>query len=154
DRPEETFNVSGAACPPWVFANLDGHGYYRTEYTPEILRAMAPHVGEALTAPERLSLAGDEWALVRAGRHSVADYLTLASAFGRERSSGVLRTVTGPLAFLRQYATTDATRPMFEAFVRTLMRPVFEDVGFAAGASDPDDRRELRAAVVAALGET
>jgi len=146
--------VAGAACPPWVFANLDGRGYYRTEYPPEMLRAMAPHVEEALTAPERLSLAGDEWALVRAGRHSVADFLTLASGLGRERSSGVLTTVTGPLAFLGEYATSDATRPRFEAFVRTLLRPLFDELGFAAGASDADDRRELRARVVAALGET
>src|SRR5947209_2735747 len=77
-------------CAPWVFVNAGAEGYYRTEYAPEMLRAMAPHVETDLTAPERLSLIGDEWALVRAGRHSVADYMTLASGFGAESSSGVL----------------------------------------------------------------
>jgi aminopeptidase N len=154
DRPEETFNVSGAPCAPWVFANLDGHGYYRTEYAPEMLRAMAPHVEDALTAPERLSLIGDEWALVRAGHHSVAEYLALASGFGREHTAGVLSALTSPFAFMREYLTTDATRPKLETFVRTLLEPLFHELGFTAAAGDSDDRRELRAIVVDALGAT
>ena len=32
------------ACAPWVFANAGAHGYYRTAYPPEMLRAMAPRV--------------------------------------------------------------------------------------------------------------
>jgi len=154
DRPEETFNVSGTACAPWVFANLDGHGYYRTEYSPEMLRAMAPHVQQALTPPERLSLVGDEWTLVRAGHHTVADFLTLATGFGQEKTSGVLSMVTGPLGFIRQYLATPATRPRVEEFVRTLLRPLYDDLGFTTRDGDSDDRRELRAVVVAALGRT
>jgi aminopeptidase N len=154
DRPEETFNVGGTACAPWVFANLDGRGYYRTEYAPEILRAMTPHVQQSLSAPERLSLVGDEWALVRAARHSVADFLTLVPAFGQEHTSGVLISATSPLAFIRQYLATTATRPRFEEFVRTLLQPLFAELGFTAADGEPDDRRQLRAVVVAALGET
>src|SRR5206468_6696680 len=128
--------------------------YYRTEYAPETLRALAPHVEEALTPPERLSLVGDEWALVRADHHTVGDYLSLAAGFTREHTSGVLSAITSPLAYLREYLTTDTTRPTFEAFVRTLLRPLFDELGFAAAPADPDDRRQLRAVVVAALGET
>jgi len=154
DRPEETFNVSGAACAPWVFANIDGRGYYRTEYPPDMLRAMAPHIQQTLTPPERLSLVGDEWALVRAARHSVADFLTLAPGFGQEHTSGVLSTVTSPLAFIHQYLATPAARPRFEAFVRSLLRPLFEELGLAAAEGDSDERRQLRAVVVSALGRT
>src|SRR5205814_3231976 len=77
DRAQETFNLREAGCREWTFANMDGRGYYRTEYSPEILRALAPRVEEALSAPERVSIVGDEWALVRAGRHTVAEYLGL-----------------------------------------------------------------------------
>ena len=69
-----------------MFANAGAQGYYRTAYSPEALRALAPRVQDVLTAPERLSLVGDEWALVRAGRHGVGDYLTLAAGFGNERT--------------------------------------------------------------------
>jgi aminopeptidase N len=116
------------------------------------LRAIAPDITTALTPPERLSLAEDEWALVRAGHHTVADYLTLAAGFGQEHTSGVLADVTTRLAFIADYLTTAATRPQMEAFIRSLIRPLFDELGFATVASESDDRRALRAAVVGALG--
>ena len=139
-------------CVPWVFANAGAHGYYRTEYPPDMLRAMAPHVEDALSAPERVSLVGDEWALMRAHHHSIADYLTLASGFGREQTSGVLAMVTQRLDYAREYLTTESSRPRFEAFTRTLVRPLFEQLGFAPKAADTDEQRQLRAVVIETLG--
>jgi aminopeptidase N len=139
-------------CAPWVFANAGAGGYYRTAYPREMLRAMAPHVQTALTAPERLSLIEDQWALVRAGRQGVDDFLTLATGFAREQTSGVLSLVTSRLAFIHDYLTTDATRPRFEALVRAQLRPSFDSLGVDAPAADDDDRRALRATVVSALG--
>ena len=119
-----------------------------------MLRAMAPDVLTALTAPERLSLVEDQWALVRAGRQGVADFLTLAAGFGREQTSGVLSLVTSRLGFVHDYLTTSATRPGFEAFVRAQFRPSFDSLGVDAAAGDDDDRRALRATVISALGTT
>jgi len=144
--------LPGNECAPWVFANAGAQGYYRTAYTSDMLRAIAPHAETDLTAPERLTLIDDEWALVHAGRHTAADYLTLAAAYGREHASGVLADLTNRLEFIEEYLTTDATRSRFEAFVRSLLRPLFDEIGFDAGASDSDDRRVLRATVVDALG--
>jgi aminopeptidase N len=146
-----TLTLPGA-CAPWVFANAGAHGYYRTAYPPEMLRALSPRVETDLTAPERLMLLDDEWSLVRAGRHTAGDYLTLAAGYGREHTSGVLEEVTRRLAIVNDDLTTDATRPTFEAFIRTLLRPLFDEVGFAGTASDTDDRRSLRATLIGALG--
>ncbi len=148
----QTLAVGADGCRPWVFANAGAQGYYRTAYAPEALSAMAPHVEEALSAPERLSLVGDEWALVRTGRHTVAEYLTLASGFGRERTAGVMELVTDGLRFLHEYLTTDATRARFEAFTRSLLRPMYDDVGFAVATTDVGDRRTLRATLIGTLG--
>jgi aminopeptidase N len=153
-QPSQVIAVDTAGCSPWVFANAGAQGYYRTEYSPEMLRVMAARIGTDLTAPERLTLVADEWALVRASRHSAADYLTLASGYARESSSGVLNEVVTALAFVREYLTSDATRGPFEAFVRTLWRPLFNQLGFAAASSDGDDSRALRAVVTTALGTT
>jgi aminopeptidase N len=146
--------VVARGCVPWVFANAGAQGYYRTAYPRDMLRALAPNVLTALTAPERLSLVEDEWALVRAARHSVADYLTIAAGFGREQTSGVLRLVTSRFGFIHQYLTTDTTRPTFQEFVRAQLRPSFDILGVEAAGSDNDDRRALRAVVVTALGTT
>jgi aminopeptidase N len=152
DREQHDYTLFDAGCQPWVFINIDARGYYRTEYAPEILRAMAPHVETQFTAPERLSLLDDEWALVRAGRHSVSDYLTLASGHAREHNSGVLEEVGRRLGFVHDYLTSDATRTRFETFTHALLRPLFDEIGFTSAPSDTDDRRSLRATVIASLG--
>jgi aminopeptidase N len=141
-------------CPGWFFANANARGYYRTDYPPVLLRAMAPDIQTKLTPAERLSLIDDEWALVHAGRHSAADYLSLASGYAREHVNGVLAEVTNRFAFVRDYLTPDAALPRLERVTRTLLRPLFDELGFAAAPSDNDDRRALRATVVAALGTT
>ena len=126
-----TLNIAGA-CAPWVFANAGAHGYYRTAYPSEMLRAIAPRVETDLSAPERLSLLDDEWALVRAGRHSAGDYLTLAAGYGREHDERRPRGGrAGGSASSHDDLTTEATRPRLEAFTRSLLRPLFDEVGFA-----------------------
>jgi len=146
-----TLTIPGA-CVPWVFANAGAKGYYRTAYAPEMLRAIAPRVETDLTAPERLSLLDDEWALVRAGRHTAGDYLTLAAGYGREHASVVMEEVARRLGAIDEDLTTDATRSRFETFSRSLLRPLLDELGFAAGSGDTDDRRRLRAVLVGALG--
>jgi aminopeptidase N len=146
-----TMKLPGS-CAPWVFANAGAHGYYRTAYPPDMLRAIAPRVATDLSAPERLVLLDDEWALVRAGRHTAADYLTLAAGYGREHISGVLAEVTRRFATIDEELTTDASKPKFVAFVRSLLRPLFDEIGFAGSASEPDERRSARAVLVGALG--
>jgi len=135
-----------------VFANAGARGYYRSAYASDVLGAMAPHVESDLTASERLSLVDDEWALVRAGRHRVSDYLTLASGYGREHASGVLDEAAHGLAFINDYLTSAAVRPRFEAFVRALVRPLYDELGFTPAPADGDERRALRGTTIAVLG--
>src|SRR4029077_396436 len=139
-------------CAPWVFANAGAHGYYRTAYSSDMLRAIASHVETDLSAPERLVLLDDEWALVRAGRHNAGDYLTLAAGYGREHVSGVLEEVAHRLGVIDEDLTTETSRPRLEACTRSLLRPLFDEVGSAAAAGDTDDRRSLRAVLIGALG--
>ena len=155
DAPTRELHIADAPCEPWVFINVGARGYYRTEYAPDVLRAMARDVETKLTAPERLSLVDDEWAMVKAGRHSVADYMSLVAGFSREHTAGVLGDITGRLRGIREDLVTDATRPAFEAFVRSLLRPLYDELGMSPGASaaEDDNRRELRSVVVSALGE-
>jgi aminopeptidase N len=142
----------GNSCVPWAFANAGAQGYYRTEYSPDTLRSLTPRIEEVLTPSERLSLSGDEWALVNAGRHSAADYLTLSRGYAREHTNGVLNNVTDHLEYIKEYLTTPATRAAFQGFVQTLFSPLFQEIGFTSTAVDSDERRALRATLIAALG--
>jgi aminopeptidase N len=142
------------SCPagPWAFFNAGARGYYRTQYPAAALRAFSGGQLALLSAPERLSLAGDAWALVRASRYTAADYLTLASGFGREHSSVVLGEVTGRLGTIHDHLVAPSAQPKFEEFVRQMLRPLITEVGFAAPAGDEPDRLTLRSELIVALG--
>jgi len=143
----------GTSCQPWAFVNAGAQGYYRAAYAPELLRALAPDLQTRLTAAERASLADDEWALVRAGRHTVGDFLTLAGGFSGEHTSATLAQITDQLEFIRDSIVTDSTRPRFAAWVRTLLTPLFTELGLSAATpGESDDRRALRGVVIEALG--
>jgi aminopeptidase N/puromycin-sensitive aminopeptidase len=111
-------------------------------------------VQDVLTPTERLSLTGDEWALVRVGRHDVGQYLTLATGFANEQTSGVLSSVTDRLDVIHEYLTTTANRSSFERYVRSLLGPLFQQIGFASTTVDSDERRALRSTLITALGTT
>jgi hypothetical protein len=58
----------GSACPAWVYANTNGSGYYRTEWSASQLPLLADRVLPWLTAAERLTLLNDLNELLRGGR--------------------------------------------------------------------------------------
>jgi aminopeptidase N/puromycin-sensitive aminopeptidase len=150
-EPTTTVPV-GATCTPWVFANAAGKGYYRTAYAPDAIKALSRDLERSLTAPERLALLSDEWALVRANVHSVANYLDLVSGFGREPLADVLGVAADRLSFIDGYLTTPANRTRFRAFVRSLFEPAYQAIGFDRRPDDSEDRRSLRNVIVGTLG--
>ena len=70
-RAEQTLTVPG--CASDAFVNAGSLGYFFSDYTPETIRAFARRARGTLSAAERLGLLGDEWWMVRAGRHELAD---------------------------------------------------------------------------------
>jgi len=150
-EPQQTIAVGGT-CQPWVFANARGKGYYRTAYTPDMIRRLARDAERLLTAPERLSLVSDEWAFVRAGRHTVANYLDLIAGFGSEPTAGVLGAISDRLEFIDNYLANDRTRPRFRSFVRQLLEPGYKKIGFDRRANDSEDDRSRRNVLLEALG--
>jgi aminopeptidase N len=141
------------SCPAWAMANAGGLGYYRVVHSPEVIRALARDVS-SLAPTERISLLMDEWALVRSGRHDVGTFLDLAQGFKEERTPEVLDTLLGTLARIDEVLTTDATRQSYRAWVRTLLKPSMQSVGWTAKPGDSEEVRSLRASLFSALGDT
>lgn len=139
------------SCPQWVMPNAGARGYYRMGYSPEMLRALAPHVG-TLEPAERIALLDDEWALVRAGRHEVGSFLDLAAGFKAERTSDVLQTLAGTLGLIERAVATESIRPAFRAWVSDLLKPALQEVGWAARAGEPEDAASARATLIGTLG--
>ena len=92
------------------FANAGSRGYYFTEYAPEAVRALARGAGD-LAPIERLSLLGDEWWMVRAGRHDIGVYLDLAGGLASDETAAITDTLATRLAFTGEYLVGPAQQP-------------------------------------------
>lgn len=63
-----------------MIANAESLGCYFADYSPEGVRALARNTTVGLTPAERLGLLGNEWWMVRSGRHDIDVFLEHASA--------------------------------------------------------------------------
>ena len=112
------------------FANAGGKGYYRTSYAPVDYDAIVAQAETALTPEERISLTGDEWALVRADSAQVGDYLDLAAALKADSSASVFSSAVVPIEIVRdQVAATREQRDALAAWVRQIFAPEFKKLG-------------------------
>jgi aminopeptidase N len=147
DRRETTLRVDG--CGP-VYANADSRGYYFTEYSPDQVRALnkAP---SSLKTTEWMNLLGNEWWMVRAGRHDVDVYLDVVEALSTSTAPELLDMVQERLAQIETTLATVEEIPRFTAWVRARFGPAFTALG-PADAKESDDRQRLRAALMTIVG--
>jgi aminopeptidase N len=130
--------------------NADGLGYYFTEYEPETVLALA-HRDPALTAPERISLLGDEWRIVRAGHHDIGTYLDLGAAFANDPTPAVVSDIASRISFVRGAIADSSQRPTFDAWVARVFRPALDRIGIEPKAGDSDDVNSVRGTLLQLL---
>jgi aminopeptidase N len=159
ERPKQTVRLNGCERPASatkssaVFANADSRGYYFSEYSPESARALA-RSSKTLDSVERLSLLGDEWWMVRAGRHDVGVYLDVASAFATDGTSAVIEMLAGRLDTIGDDLVSAADRPAFESWIRTQFGHQLNALGLPGETKDSDDTQMRRATLLALVGIT
>src|SRR6185437_5159831 len=111
-RGQET-NISE---PTPVFANANGRGYYRTEYDAPLRDKLTQALESGLNPAERISMLGDEWALVHVGRISISHYLDLTSHLKGERQRQVWHEVLTSLEYINDKLVSDQDRDQFRQF--------------------------------------
>jgi aminopeptidase N/puromycin-sensitive aminopeptidase len=147
---EQQFTMKG--CSKFVFPNAGGLGYYRFSYDANALQQLGNAAEQGLTPEERIAMVGDEWALMRAGRAKVGDYLALGAQFKNTPGYVLLSNFNGHLAFINDYLVSDADRPEFQAWVRQTFSPMMQQLGYAANPSDSPTDRQKRAVLFNMLG--
>jgi aminopeptidase N len=146
--------TSLSSCSANAFANANGRGYYFSEYSPDEVRAIARTARGSLAASERLSLLGDEWWMVRAGRHDIGVYLDLASALASDDVPSVVQQIGRSVAYAGEYIVPTSDTPRFEAWIQRRFGPELTALALPGGASDPDDRQDRRATLLFLVGVT
>jgi puromycin-sensitive aminopeptidase len=148
---ESTVALEGRGEVRWLVANADATGFYRVAYAEPDLAAIGAHLAH-LTAPERIALLSDEWALVRRGEREVGAFLDLCARFGGERDHAVLDALVGRLAALEASYVGGEDRPLFRTWVAGLLGPQMRQAGWDPRPGESGDEKLHRAALVTALG--
>ena len=133
-----------------VVVNSGGHGFYRTSYDSDLQARLRGSISE-LSAAERFQIVSDAWADVLAGADDPESFIVLAEGFRAERDPSVWSELTAGLRAIINFSPTgpaDAVR----ARMRALLRPVLNELGWKAAATDDPQRKELRGQIIAALG--
>ncbi len=134
------------------FANATGKGYYRTEYPADVYANIVAHVETDLKPTERISLIGDEWAQVHAGKATVGDYMNLVSAVKADKSATVVDTALGNVdPIYSRIASTKQEKEGIAAWLRTTVSPEYAKLGPATDMDTPNTR-EMRARLFGVLG--
>jgi aminopeptidase N len=147
-----TLSITKPVANGFLYANAGDKGYYRTEYIKAQLAAIIAKAEAELTPAERIGLVGDQWALARAGRTTVGDFLNLLLALKRDPDVAVVDSELDKLRAIKNRIATEEDRARLNAVIRAELGPVY----VALGASDKRysyDRAELRDSLFQALGE-
>ena len=133
-----------------LLVNAGGHGFYRVSYSPELLGSLRGRLSE-LAPIERALLLEDTWASVLAGSTSATALLDLASGYATETDPTVWAVLAGALGGIDKILEGEA-RERFQAFVRTLVAPALERLGWEPAAGEDDLTRQARGTVLTTLG--
>ncbi len=148
-KPKETLTVPG--CAAEAFVNAGSVGYFFTEYAPETVRTLSRKARGTLTPSERVGLLGDEWWMVRSGRHDIGVFLDLAGALAADETAAVTESVAGRIEFTAEYLISSAQRAKFETWVRSRFGPVLDRLGLP-GTGDDEQQQSRRAALLDLVG--
>jgi len=144
----QSFTAPGCGA---AMVNADARGYYITEYEPAAVAALATRK-TALTGAEKVSLLGDEWRLVRAGRHDVGTFLDLAAAFASDTTPAVTSDIAGRIGFVSAAIASESERAPLNAWIRATFAPALDAIGLDPAPGDSDDVQTRRGVLMGLLG--
>jgi aminopeptidase N len=147
---QQQFTLKG--CSTFVFPDSNALGYYRFNYDSAALHQLGNAVDTVLTPEERIGLIGNEWALMRIGKHSVGDYLALGAQLKDTPGAVLLGSFGQHLGMINDDLLAKADRPAFQAWLRTQFSPVLQQLGYNGRPSDTPEEKQKRAYLFEGLG--
>ena len=134
----------------WVDANAGSTGFYRVAYSTEALERLGRNLS-ALQPAERIGVLADQWALVRAGRARIADFLDLVLRFEGETDDAVLDELVGKLGYVEARLVDGEDQERFRQLVERLFGPRLRAMGWDPVAGESDHDRLRRGALLRAV---
>jgi aminopeptidase N len=154
---EESLLLDGTAefaagrCGDAVKLNFGAVGYYRVQYDAAMYASLA-RVIDRLPQTDRANLINDTWALVETGRVPPDAFLGLIDRLAGDDNRAVVDIVIRALVRLDRLEWNRPERAAFHAWGRTVLRPLFDRIGWDAAPSEPGDYAGLRIRLIGLLG--
>jgi alanyl aminopeptidase len=140
--------TDAASCPEWILANSGELGYYRASYSQELLSHLLKRGEPELSLPERLGLANDLDALVRAGKLPYAELLRMIPTWAADPNRELVQSAAAIAGSLRETLTPPELRANLARFVSKSFGARAKRLGWLPRADDDPDSRLLRRTVV------
>jgi aminopeptidase N len=134
-----------------VFANADARGYFFSEYAPAAVRELG-RTAAGLKAVERLALLGDEWWMVRSGRHDIDSFLDLSAMLANDDTSAVVETIAARLTLVAHAIADADQRAAFERWIRDRFGAALTAIGLPGNIGDSDELQSRRATLLMLVG--
>jgi puromycin-sensitive aminopeptidase len=140
-----------AADDAVVIANAGSASFVRVFYDDDLRARLTERASIDLTPPERQALVDDTWAAVVAGDASATTFIDLVAGFSGETDLSVWQAIASGLSWCDRFLD-GAPRERFRDFVRTLVHPQLERLGWDREEGEAERDRELRGDLVRVLG--
>ena len=133
-----------------VVVNANGPGFFRVEYSAELLLRITGATLSSLDTLERYNLVDDAWNAVVAGAMSSDAYIAFLNGFTDEQDLAVWQTISASLKSLSRIIPTES-EPAFAAFVSQLVSPALSRLGWTPVKGEEDLVAKLRGLLVQQL---
>jgi aminopeptidase N len=135
-----------------VKLNAGGVGNYRVSYEPARFEKLVAAITD-LNEADKVNLVSDTWALVLAERSPMRDYFRLVEAVRTDGNLALWEQIAGALGFIDDLHWKHADRPAFQAYARSILKPVFERVGWEPKPGEEVATGLLRVQLIEKLGD-
>ena len=133
-----------------VVVNAGGEGFYRVAYDDELFTSIVERLPD-LDPIERFSVVSDTSAEMLAGRIAAADYLDLVERLGDESEIDVWMAALSGIDEIDRVISSD-DREALRSFVRNLVAPKADQLGWHPDDDESDRTRALRGLLLRSLG--
>ncbi|HZU29307.1 MAG TPA: M1 family metallopeptidase [Bryobacteraceae bacterium] len=137
--------------PDWIVGNAGDNGYYRVNYTPDLLAKITADNGRLLTEPERVGLLWDVDAEMHSGTISPKTALALVPRFAEDPARQVVEADLHLAGILESPIVPASLQPKAEQFIRDNFGRRAEELGWQPKPGESEDERLLRETLVPAV---
>jgi len=145
-------NLPNIAADRVIKLNANGAGNYRVQYDESSWKALLGALAK-LNVEDRVNLLSDSWALVQANRADVSLYLGLIGKLPRGHELAERDQIVNAFDYINRLLLGNPTRETFQGYARSILRPTFDELGWAPKKSESPRDSLLRASLIAALGD-